>query len=189
MFDYISNLRPYFHSLREINENVSLDIKLPLNWQYDDIIKPYRSVHVMAQDKNDKFVLLSLISVANKEGYEVVYACAKEIIKINKEEEEKQKLFQQKVKELEELFKNQSLDKLKDINLGLKNGQETIARVELVGEGIGERQERNTEPQVKDDRGNKKIDKQKIFQSQEKKPIKKSLWDKLLKIFGYGKKG
>jgi hypothetical protein len=156
MFDYISNLRPFFHSLREINENVSLDIKLPLNWVYDEIVKPYRSIHILAQDKNDKNILLSLISVANKEGYEVVYACAKEIIKVNKEQEEKQKLFQQKVKELEELFKNQSLDKLKDINLGLTNGQEIITRIDLAGEGDGERQDRNTEPQVKDDRGNKK---------------------------------
>jgi hypothetical protein len=156
MFDYISNLRPFFHSLREINENVSLDIKLPLNWTYDDIVKPYRSVHMMAQDKNDKFILLSLISVANKEGYEVVYACAKEIIKVNKEQEEKQRLFQQKVKELEELFKNQSLDKLKDINLGLINGQENITRIELAGEGSTERQEGDSRPQTKDDRGNKK---------------------------------
>lgn len=156
MFEYISNLRPYFHSLREIKENVSLDVKLPLHWQYEDIVKPYRSVHVVAQDKNDKYVLLSLISVANKEGYEVVYACAKEVIKVNKELEEKQRLFQQKVKELEELFKNQSLDKLKDINLGIQNGQETITRIELAGEGDGEGQKGNIDQQVKDDRGNKK---------------------------------
>jgi hypothetical protein len=156
MFDYIFNLRPYFRSLREINENVSLDIKLPINWQYEEIVKIYKSVHVMIQDKNDKQILLSLISIADKAGYDVTFACANEIIKINNELEEKQKLFQQKVKELEELFKSQSLDKLKDINLGLKDGQENISRIELVREGNGERQEGNTEPQVKDDRGSKK---------------------------------
>jgi len=157
MFDYISNLRPYFRSLREINENISLDIKLPINWEFDEIVKMYKSVHVMPQDKNDKYVLLSLVSIADKAGYEVVYACAKEIIKINNELEEKQKLFQQKVKELEELFKNQSLDKLKDINLGLSNGQENIPRIELVGEGVGEGQKGDTVSQIKDDRGSKKI--------------------------------
>jgi hypothetical protein len=156
MFDYISNLRPYFRSLREINENISLDIKLPIHWQYEEIIKIYKSVHVMVQDKNDKHILLSLVSIADKAGYEVSFACANEIIKINNELEEKQKLFQQKVKELEELFKSQSLDKLKDINLGLKDGQENISRIELVREGDGEGQEGNTEPQIKNDRGNKK---------------------------------
>jgi hypothetical protein len=156
MFEYISNLRPYFRSLREINDNVSLDVKLPLHWQYEDIIKQYKSVHVMTQDKNDKFILLSLVSISDYSGYEVVFACAKEIIKINNELEEKQKLFQQKVKELEELFKNQSLDKLKDINLGIKDGQENISRIELVGEGDEQRQDGNPKPQVKDDRGIKK---------------------------------
>ncbi len=164
MFEYISTLRPYFHSLREINENVSLDIKLPLNWRYDEIVKPYRSVHILAQDKNEKYILLSLVSVANKEGYGVIYACAKDIIKVNREEEEKQQLFQEKVKELEELFKSQSLDKLKDINLALKNGQEIITRVELVGERDGEGQDGDNKPQTKDDRGNKKNRQTKIIE-------------------------
>ena len=107
MFESIKSIRPYFHSLREIENNVSLDIKLPLNWKYEEIIKPYRSVVIKIQDKNEKFTLMSLISNATQEGYDVVFACALEIFKVNKDEEEKQKLFQSKVKELQELFKNE----------------------------------------------------------------------------------
>ena len=124
MFESIKSLRPYFHSLREVKNNVSLDIKLPLTWGYENIIKPYTSINTKIQDKNEKFNLVSLVSQATQEGYDVVFACANEIFKINREEEEKQKLFQQKVKELQELFKNESLDKLKEINLIDKNGQE-----------------------------------------------------------------
>lgn len=151
MFEIIKSIRPYFFSLREIENNVSLDIKVPLTWSYEEIIKPYRSLKIKIQDKNDKFTLVSLIASATQNGYDIVFACALEIIKLNKEEEEKQKLFQQKVKELEELFKNQSLDKLKDINLLNKDGQEDTTSIGLVEPGDGEGQDGDSEPQESDD--------------------------------------
>ena len=151
MFEVIKLLRPYFFSLREIDNNVSLDIKLPLNWKYDTITAPYRSIKTKVQDKNDKFHLLSLISTATKEGYDVVVSCANEIITINKEEEEKQRLFQQKVKELQELFQKESLSKLKDINLLNDYGQEITAGDGMVEEGDEEGQFGNPNPQGTDD--------------------------------------
>ena len=151
MFESIRTLRPHFHSLREIEGNVSLDIKLPLTWRYEDIIKPYRSIKVKVQDKNEKFNLVSLISSGTQDGYDVVFACALEIIQINKDEEEKQRLFQQKVKELQELFKKESLDKLKDINLLEDYGQEITTGNGVVEQGDGEGQEGDSGPQDSDD--------------------------------------
>jgi hypothetical protein len=85
VFEEIKSLRPHFHSLREIQNNVSLDIKVPLSWKYEDIVKPYRTVTLKVQDKNDKFNLVSFISQATQEGYDVVFACASEITNHNKE--------------------------------------------------------------------------------------------------------
>jgi hypothetical protein len=147
VFENIKSLRPHFHSLREIEGNVSLDIKLPLNWKFEEIIKPYRSIKVKLQDKNEKFTLLSLVTNATQEGYDVIFACALEVLTQNKEEEEKQKLFQQKVKELQQLFQNEKLDKLKDINLLEDYGQEITTRAELVDEGDGEGQTGDTDAQ------------------------------------------
>jgi hypothetical protein len=151
VFENIKSLRPYFHSLREIQNNVSLDIKVPLTWKYEDIVKPYRTVNVKVQDKNDKFNLVSFISQATQEGYDVVFACAEEIFKFNKEEEEKQKLFQQKVKELQELFKTESLDKLKEINLTDNYGQEITTGIELVGQRDEEGSEGSGDTEGEDD--------------------------------------
>ena len=151
MFESIKSLRPYFHSLREVSNNVSLDVKLPLTWRYEDVAKPYRSVQLKTQDKNDKFNLISLVSQATKEGYDVVLACATEIIQINKEEEEKNKLFQEKVKELQELFKKESLDKLKDINLLNNYGQEITTGDGMVEQGDGEGQEGSGDTEESDD--------------------------------------
>ena len=155
MFENIKSIRPYFFSLREIEGNVSLDIKLPLSWKYDTIVSPYRSIKTKVQDKSEKFTLISLISNATQDGYDVVFACALEIININKEEEEKQRLFQQKVKELQELFKKESLDKLKDIDL-IKYGQEDTTSIELAGEGDGEGSDGDSEPQESNDSGSEK---------------------------------
>ena len=151
MFQSIKSLRPHFHSLREIEGNVSLDIKLPLTWRYEDIIKPYRSIKIKIQDKNEKVTLLSLISNGTQDGYDVVFACASEILQINRDEEEKQKLFQQKVRELQELFKKESLDKLKDINLLNDYGQEITTSIGLVEEGNGEGQEGDRDTEDSDD--------------------------------------
>lgn len=151
VYENIKSLRPYFHSLREIGNNVSLDIKLPLNWKYEEIIKPYSTLDIKIQDKNEKFTLLSLIAANIQEGYNVVFACANEIIHVNKEEEEKQRLFQQKVKELQELFKKQSLDKLKEINFVDVYGQEDTTGIRMVGQGDEEGQFGDSEPQESDD--------------------------------------
>jgi len=151
VYEAIKSLRPHFHSLREVSNNVSLDIKLPLTWKYEDIIKPYSTINVKIQDKNDKFNLVSLVSQSTQEGYDVVFACANEIFKINKDEEEKQKLFQQKVKELQELFKNESLDKLKEINLLDNYGQENTTGVTVVGQGVEEGSEGSGDTEEEDD--------------------------------------
>lgn len=139
MFEFIKALRPYFFSIREIENNVSLDVKLPLTWSYDTILAPYKSIKHKVQDKNDKYTLISLITTASKEGYDVLFSCAKEIIKINKEEEEKRRLFDQKVQELKMLFASESLDKLKEINF--VNSVENDEEGEELGSGeikIGE---------------------------------------------------
>jgi hypothetical protein len=151
VFENIKSLRPHFHSLREIENNVSLDIKLPLNWGYEDIIKPYRSIKIKVQDKNEKFTLMSLISTGTQDGYDVVFACALEILQINKDEEEKQKLFQEKVKELQTLFKKESLDKLKDINLLQDYGQEITTGDGLVKQSDDKGPEGYSESQESDD--------------------------------------
>ena len=151
MFEEIKSLRPHFHSLREIQNNVSLDIKVPLSWKYEDIVKPYRTVTLKVQDKNDKFNLVSFISQATQEGYDVVFACADEIFRYNKEEEEKQKLFHQKVKELQELFKTETLDKLKEINLTDNYGQEITTGIGVVEQGDEEGPEGSGDAEDEDD--------------------------------------
>lgn len=151
MFDSIVNLRPHFFSIREIDKNVSLDIKLPVTWKYEQIVKPYSTVRIKVQDKNDKHTLISIVSDATADGYDVVFNCASEVINVNREMEEKQRLFQQKVKELEKLFHEQSLDKLKELTFEDDVKEELTERIELVREGEGEGPDGDRESQEESD--------------------------------------
>ena len=135
MYENIKALRPHFFSLREIENNVSLDIKLPTHWKYDTIVKTYSTITIKVQDKNDKFSLLSLISTATQDGFDIVFACAKEVVLSNQEEEEKMRLFKEKVAELQDLFSKSSLDKLKDLSFNNEGEiHDDSARIGLAGE-------------------------------------------------------
>ncbi len=152
MYELISNLRPYFFSLREISDNVSLDLRIPTTWRLENIqniISQYKSLQLKVQDKNDKSQLVSIISLATQDGYDTARICAEEIIKYNIELEEKDRLFKEKVRELETLFKKESLHKLKEINFIAENGQEDSTGDELALERDGEGQEGDTGTQKK----------------------------------------
>ena len=153
MFETIKNLRPHFFSLREIENNVSLDIKLPLTWKFEPIVAPYKSIKYKVQDKNEKFTLLSIIAQATANGYETAFACAKDVIETNKEMEEKERLLQSKIKELQILFQHESLDKLKEISFieNAKKQQENTEGIRLVEEGDGEGPSGDNESQEEDD--------------------------------------
>jgi len=137
MFDNIKSLRPYFFSLRELNgSNVSLDIKIPASWKFNEmLINEEPTVSIKVQDKNEKFNLLSLVSTATKEGYDMVFSSALTIIKTNLEDEEKIKLFNDKVDELKALFLSSPLDKLKGISFIKDQKNEKEHRITLDRKG------------------------------------------------------
>ena len=130
VFDTIKSLQPYFFSLRELHTMtpspiVSLDIKIPITWRAEELLG---ETQFKVQDKTDTQKLLSIVSPNTKEGYDIVFTAAKKIIKVNLEEEEKIKLFNQKVEELKTLFLSSPLDKLKDISFekdGLRSTKST----------------------------------------------------------------
>ena len=113
MYELIKNLRPYFFSLREIEKDVSLDMKFPIKWKFD---YEHSILKIVLQEKTEKVTLVSFVMPATVEGYDTVNSVALSIIKFNLEQEEKEQLFQDKINELKDLFASSPLDKLKEIN-------------------------------------------------------------------------
>ena len=153
MYEIIKSLKPYFFSLREIKDNVSLDLKLPVSWKYEKYAQVYKTLQLKVQDKNDKDVLLSFICSATEEGYEIVLQCAREVVEKNLEEEKKRELFDKKVREMRELFENMGLEELEKIKFDSNGKQIEPEGIRLVGEGVDEGSDGNSEPQESDDQG------------------------------------
>ena len=130
MYKEIVELRPYFHSLREFNTDVSFDLKLPLSWEitFDESI--FKSVKLKEQDKNEKTKLVSYISPKTEAGYKEVIKCVKHIITYNLEKERKERLLEEKIKELKKLFQEKDLELLENLKFEELYGRERT-------EGIG----------------------------------------------------
>lgn len=154
MFDEILEIKPYFFSLRSVGENIILDLKFPISWSIESIIKQRPNVEFSVQDKNDKVKLISLMTAFSKDGYLLLIDLCNQIIKVNLEEELKRRLFNEKMNELKLLFQNKSLDELKDITL-IKN-EEYTDRDRLIDEGNNDESTRTGDEEEKNDRGDKK---------------------------------
>lgn len=136
MYRTIQELKPYFYSLREITNRLSLDIKIPTSWRFQDIADKYELIGIKLQDQNETTTLISLMSSSDEDGCNRIITLAKDIIKQNKEEEEKRRLFDEKVKELQQMFTNLSLDELKNLNFNEENGEDgDRTRIGIDGEG------------------------------------------------------
>lgn len=153
MYKIIKSLKPYFFSLREIKENVSLDLKIPVSWKYEKIAQVYKTLQLKIQDKNDKDVLISFICTATQEGYDIVFQCANEVVEKNLEEEKKRELFDKKVREMREMFEKMGLDELEKLKFDSDDKQTESEGLRLVGEGDEEGSDGNSEPQESDDQG------------------------------------
>lgn len=142
MYKEIVELRPYFHSLREFNTDVSLDVKIPVLWDNIPEQKDFPGVRFKEQDRDQKSKLVSYITDNNSIGYTEVFKCVKQVIKTNLEKEQKERLLEEKINELKKSFEDKmnelkkvfeekdlsSLEKLKVVDL---HEHKTGERIEL----------------------------------------------------------
>jgi len=153
VYKNIKPLQPYFFSLREIKNNVSLDLKLPVTWKYEKIAQVYKTLQVKIQDKNDKSVLVSFVAVANEDGFDTAFQCANEVVIKNLEEEQKRKLFDEKVRELRDVFEKTGLDELHSLKFKKNDKEIENEGLSLVGEGGSEGSPDGGHSQDEDDSG------------------------------------
>ena len=116
MYKEIAELRPYFRSLREIKNQIALDVQLPLTWIDTFEQKEFPNVKIMSQDSDDRIKLVSYISTTDELGYKSVFKYVKQVVLINIERERKEKLLEEKINELKKLFKEKDLNSLENLN-------------------------------------------------------------------------
>jgi hypothetical protein len=122
----IEKIFPYLKSIRKLKTYLSFDVELPISWK---IPKKYATEgKVVEQEKsNPGTKLYSFVSEFNEEEINTTTNNIKAIIDYNKELEEKEVLFVNKVEELKRIFEKQNLDKLQKLTFDIKEynlGQE-----------------------------------------------------------------
>lgn len=114
IYKEFNDLYPYIQSVRKLKNYLSFDMAFPRSWK---IPKKYvKEDSVLENDSTDKTQrLISFVSQFEEKSINHIAENIKNIIKFNKELEAKEKLFNDKVNELKNLFEKQNLQSLNEL--------------------------------------------------------------------------
>ena len=118
LFENIQKFGETFYSLRKHDNYFIVDLKFPSHWVYDGLVSKDQ-VGVKINNTSDAGNLVSFYVGYDVNSVTVLENDILKIIKFNKDKEEKNKLFQSKTRELEELFNTTNLEELKNINFNV----------------------------------------------------------------------
>ena len=132
----IEKIVNYLKSIRKMEKYLSFDMEFPNTWR---IHKKYAiEGKVVEQEKTTPNTrLISFIAELTEEETNKTISNITMIVDYNKELEEKEVLFQNKVEELKNIFEKQDLNSLKGLNFELKTGKIELVDEEESIEGVG----------------------------------------------------
>jgi hypothetical protein len=115
----------YIHQIRKVETFLIFDILFPNTWK---IPKKFiiEDKFVNQGTSEDNLILLWFVSEINESEIEKTKNNIVGIINYNLEREEKEKLFENKISELKNIFEKQSLDSLKNLKFDIKNSKENL---------------------------------------------------------------
>lgn len=120
LYEQLNEIFPYLISIRKLETYVSIDVELPTTWK---LPKKYVDEKMVVEQKSAKpeFRCFSFATSFDEETLDKLFNNLKNIIKYNKEREEKEKLFEDKVKELKSFFDKSNLTDLKSLEFQVNN--------------------------------------------------------------------
>ena len=136
LYKEFSSLLPYLQSVRKLESYLSFDVSFPTTWKLPK--KFVDEEKVMEQtSKMEGHRFFSFVAEISEESVELLSNNLKSIIKYNHDREEKERLFQNKVEELKNIFEKQDLTSLKNLNFELKTGKIELEDEEESSTGVG----------------------------------------------------
>jgi cysteinyl-tRNA synthetase len=134
LFKEFTILFPYLQSVRKLKTYLSFDIEFPESWK---LPKKYVNEEKIVENEKSKqgYRFFSFVSEFDEKLVDEIISNIKNIIGYNKEREEKDRLFQNKVNELKVIFEKQNLHNLQALKFEI-----TEDKIEL------EDDEETTEP-------------------------------------------
>lgn len=104
----------YIHSIRKLENYLSLDMSFPAKWSLPkSIIDEGQVIGFNLEDKNLKGI--TFVAQINENDISITLTKIAKIIKLNKERELKEELFKQTIDQLKQTFEKNNLDKLQNL--------------------------------------------------------------------------
>jgi cysteinyl-tRNA synthetase len=119
MYQEFNILFPYLQSVRKLKNYLSFDIEFPDSWKLPKKFVDEKSV-MENKTTTPNTRLFSFVTEFNETSVDSQITNIKNIISYNKEREEKDRLFQQKIDELKHIFEKQKLNDLQGLKFELK---------------------------------------------------------------------
>jgi hypothetical protein len=139
-FKHIESIFPYLKSVRKLKGYLTFDIELPEKWK---IPKKYtlEGKVVEQQKSTDGMKVYSFVAEFSENEVDTTIGNINAIIEFNKEIEQKEVLFLNKVDELKKIFERQDLNKLQSLkfelnefNLGIEDDEQQTDTDRVVAE-------------------------------------------------------
>lgn len=112
-YNFLSKIEPYLKTVRKLKTHVSYDLIFSDRWVMTK--NNSNKIEIVKNGSENGNVLLSFVCKIESESVNEVEELIDQIIKTNKEREEKENLFRSKVQELKSIFEKQKLEDLKSL--------------------------------------------------------------------------
>ena len=141
LYKELVNIFPYLVSIRKLESYVSIDTEFPKTWKYPKKFMDEKTTVEQKSSKED-FRFISFACQFDESSLNLLFNNINGIVRYNKEREEKENLFEEKIKQLKSFFEQNKLEDLKslefnikpDFNINLKEDEER-ENIRLVSEG------------------------------------------------------
>jgi|TARA_R110000796_G_scaffold24325_4_gene69395 hypothetical protein len=125
--DLIGGYGEYFHSIRLHDNILLLDLKLPTKWEVKSLLSSFGSTtQIKVNDTTDRVTLISFYCPFDGKETETLVSDVDNIIKWNKDREEKDNLLNIKIIELEKVFESNNIESLRTINFDFRQEQNKL---------------------------------------------------------------
>ena len=130
LYSDIQDIFDYLLSIRKLKNYLSFDIELPNTWKIPKrFAKEDKVLEIQSKTENKRS--FSFVSEYSQEEVDTTVENIKNIISYNKEIEIKERLLQQKIQELKQIFEKTNLDNLQSLKFEIieqtkTNGEEVF---------------------------------------------------------------